>query len=125
MLDFNIEVINNSVGSSVVVTPEEATMPDLLKRAICLVVAHEDSSLMIDGKSLLNWFTSIATKDTQQLAQMLTAPADRLKQLLNEDGAVVSSVFFTVDRSSGKLSVDLNITPYADDEPMSASIYTG
>jgi hypothetical protein len=124
MLDFNVDVITGVKESFITIVPEKSPIPKLLQRAICLVVAHEDSRLKIEGKRILPWLTGIATKDSQAIAQMLTAPADRLKQLLNYEGTSASSVYFSVAVDNGRLAVDLNITPYGTEEEVSTTLYT-
>lgn len=123
MRDFNLYLPENQGLLKLAIVPEFEGVNPLIQRAVCLLVSHEDPRLSVDGIPLMSFVQRASTKNTAVLAQMLSVVADRLMELLNQDGATTSSVEFLVSLEENKLKVDINIMPADSDDSVSSVLY--
>lgn len=124
MTDFHLYLPENYGMTKIAIVPKFKDIHPLIQRAVCLLVAHEDEGLKVNGLPILIFAEQATNSNTSVLAQMLSPVADRLAELLNDEQPTASSVEFLVNSTDGRLFVDINITPVGSESGVSSNIYS-
>lgn len=115
------------------ISPDFSIISDVMQRALVLLLCHDDQTLKIDGKAVMEFLEQSTTAGVSSAVTQLSDIADTLKKYLNSgylstDGVpadtqvLVSSVYFEAEVTDNTAIVNL-VIKQADKETESTTVY--
>lgn len=116
-LNYAATIKKNRIGITA-----SAETPELLKRAITLMLFSQDPEIRnFNGSSVVNVFTTLPQSGFAGISFYLTLAANRIRTILQEQNPAVSSVYFSCEDDAPTLKVTLNIE--TTDNTLTTTIY--
>lgn len=89
---------------------DQSDTPDLLKRAITLMLFSNDPEIRnFDGSSIVNLFATLPQSGFEGIKFYLTIAANRMRQILQSIDPTVTAVYFESIDEAPLLKVTLNV----------------
>lgn len=119
--DFNYQETKNKRRIAVVT---EAGTPELLKRAITLMLFSRDPDIRnFNDSSIVNVFATLPQSGFFAINFYLTLAATRIREILQTTDNTVTSVYFTCEDDAPILRVSLNVE--TTDNLLTTVVYDG
>lgn len=112
-------------GNRTIALTTEQDTPDILKRAITLMLFSKDPDIRnFNGSSVVNAFPTITQAGFQAVNFYLTIAAKRIQTLLSEMYNNIESVYFEAVDEAPKLYVTLNVKLTGTETSLTQIVYT-
>lgn len=119
----DLNYANTANRRRIQVTTDQGT-PDLLKRAITLMLFSDDPDIRnFNDSSIVNAFSTLTEAGLSGIQFNLTVAANRIRTLLQALDDRVNNVYFDVESGDSRLGITLNVV--VSDNTQTAVIYRG